>query len=156
MPDKSPFISSKLVYCARCPPCIHAAFQDTDLNPFLVLSSSDEHRDLAAFEFRNVEPYRIEVVHCRPHLVNGNHRHQQCTELLNILRGTLDMYLLCQCAGRHVFRRRMQRGDSVCLPPGTAHAFHAQSELEVMSIFIDGDPGMDWEPVELIYQRNPA
>ena len=113
--------------------------------------SSDERGDLAAFEFRQLHPYLIEVIHTRPQLVHGNHRHRRCSELLTVLSGALDMYLLCVCPGKHVFRKRMERGESVYLPPGTAHAFHTLSELALSSIFIDGDPRLDRERVELIY-----
>jgi mannose-6-phosphate isomerase-like protein (cupin superfamily) len=151
MPANLPFVSPNLMFCERCPPCIHAAFQDIDLNPLLVLCSSDERGDLAVFEFRHTHPYLIEVIHTRPQLVRGNHRHRRCSELLTVLSGALDMYLLCVCPGKHVFRKRMERGDSVYLPPGTAHAFHTLSELALSSIFIDGDPRLDRERVELIY-----
>lgn len=122
-----------------------------DLNPILVSCSSNERGSFAAFEFRDLPPSLIEVIHLRPHQVHANHRHRHCTELLNLVSGELDIYLLCNCSGRHLFRKQMQPGDSVCLPPGTAHAFDAQSALTVISIFIDGDPRMDCEPVELIY-----
>ena len=150
MPESQPFVIPNLIFCERCPPCIHAAFQTIDCNPLLVLCSSDERGDLTAFEFRHMHPYLIEVLHSRPRLVRGNHRHRRCTELLTVLSGALDMYLLCGCPGKHVFCRRMERGDSVYLPPGTAHAFHSLSELAVSSIFIDSDPRLDRERVDLI------
>jgi len=151
MPENRAFVSSDMLFCQQCPPCIHAAFQDIDCNPLLVMCSSDDHRSLAAFDFGNWQPYMMEAVHLRPHLIHGNLRHRRCTELLTVLSGALDMYLLCGCTRRHVFRRRMEASDSVHLPPGTGHAFHALSALAVISIFIDDDPRMDREPVRLIH-----
>lgn len=144
-------VSPNLLVCERCPPCIHAAFQEIELNPLLAACSSDERGEFAVFEFGDMRPCLIEVIHLRPHLIHGNHRHRRCTELLTVLSGALDMYLLCSCSTKHVFRKRMERGDSVHLPPGTAHAFQSLSELIVNSVFIDNDPRLDRERVELIH-----
>lgn len=151
MPDSLPLASPDLVVCERCPPCIHAAFQDADANSLLVRCNSDERGELAVFAFRDKKPCLIEVIHSRPNVIHGNHRHRRCSELLTVVSGEANMYLLCGCPARHLFQRRMKGSDSIYLPPGTAHAFHALSDLVVSSIFIDNDPRLDRERVDLIY-----
>lgn len=150
MPANLPFVRPDLTVCERCPPCVHAAFQEIDLNPVLVRSDSDERGDVAVFAFRNIQPYLIEVTHLRLHVLHGNHRHRRCSELLTVVQGTLDMYLLCSCGGKHLFCKRMKRSDSVYLPPGTAHALHTLSDVILNSIYTDNDPRLDRERVDLV------
>lgn len=150
MPDSLPLVSPDLKLCERCPPCIHAAFQDSEANPLLARCNSDEHGELAVFVFRDTAPCLIEIIHSRPHVIHGNHRHRRSTEMLTVVSGVANMYLLCGCSARHVFERRMKGSDSIYLPPGTAHAFHALSDLVVSSIFIGNDPRLDRERVDLI------
>lgn len=150
MPASLPLANPDLTFCERCPPCIHAAFQDIDDHPLLACCNSDQRGDLAVFAFRGMTPRLIDVIHSRPHVIHGNHRHPQCSELLTVVSGVANMYLLCGCPARHLFRRRMEGSDSIYLPPGTAHAFHALSDLVVTSIFFGNDPRLDRERVNLI------
>ena len=150
MSDSMPLVRPDLKCCERCPPCIHAAFQDADANPLLACCNSDEHGELAVFALRDMQPCLIEVIHSRADVIHGNHRHRRCSELLTVVSGVANMYLLCGCPARHVFERRMKGSDSIYLPPGTAHAFHALSDLVVSSIFIGNDPRLDHERVDLI------
>lgn len=147
----SPSVSPNLMLSARCPPCVHAAFQQGDDNPLLSLCNGDSHGEYLAFDFKTVRPLLVDVTHSRPSVVYGNHRHRCCNEMMTVLSGALDIYLLCACPGRHVFRKRMEAGASVHLPSGTAHAVHTLAETEIISVFTDGDPRLDRERIELIY-----
>lgn len=147
----SPLPSPGLMLSARCPPCIHAAFHDAHDNALLAVSASDARGAFFALDCAAVQPLLIEVIHSRPHVVRGNHRHWRCTETLTVLSGALDIYLLCSCPGRHLFCRRMESGASVDLPPGTAHAVYTLAETEIVSVFADDDPRLDRERVELIH-----
>ena len=145
-----PLLSAGLILSARCAPCIHAAFHDAHDNLLLAVSASDARGEFFALECAAVRPLLIEVIHSRPHVVRGNHRHRRCTETLTVLGGALDMYLLCSCPGKHVFCKRMESGACVDLPPGTAHAVYTLTETEIVSVFVDDDPRLDRERVELI------
>ena len=134
----------------RCAPCIHAAFQKTQDNPLIAIAAEDLRGELIAIDCAAVQPTLIEVIQTRPHVVRGNHRHRRCSEVLSVTSGMLDMYLLCDCPGQHLFCKRVERGASVHLPPGTAHAVHTLAETSLTSIFIDGDPRLDRERVEMI------
>ena len=147
----APFLSSNLILGARCAPCVHAAFSVADDNPWIAISASDASGESFALECADLRSLLIEVIHSRPHVVRGNHRHRRCTETLTVLSGALDIYLLCACPGKHLFCRRMESGASVHLPPGTAHAVYTLDETEIVSVFSDDDPRLDRERVELIY-----
>jgi hypothetical protein len=147
----TPIFSPNVILATLCAPCIHAAFSEVDNNPLIGISASDTRGEFFALGCADLRPQLIEVIHSRPHVVRGNHRHRRCTETLTLLSGALDMYLLCDCAGKHLFRRRMESGASVLLPPDTAHAVHTLAETEIVSVFSDGDPRLDRERVELIY-----
>lgn len=143
-------INPTLVRDVRCALCIHAAFQKTEDNPLIAIAAADRRGELIAIDCAAVQPTLIEVIQTRPHVVRGNHRHRRCSEVLTVTSGMLDMYLLCDCPGKHLFCKRMERGASVHLPPGTAHAVHTLMETTITSIFIDGDPRLDRERVEMI------
>lgn len=147
----APFLSPNLILGARCAPCIHAAFSETDDNRLIAIAARDARGEFFALECADLRALLIEVIHSRPHVVRGNHRHWRCTETLTVLSGALDIYLLCACPGKHLFCRRMESGASVHLPPGTAHAVYTLDETEIVSVFSDDDPRLDRERVELIY-----
>jgi len=149
MPIK-PSISPNLTLGVRCAPCVHAAFSDAKENPSFTIAA-DARGEFLALDCGVMQAVLVEVMHSRPHVVRGNHRHQHCTEMLTVLSGALDIYLLCTCPGKHLFCKRMESGTTVHLPPGTAHAVHTLAETEIVSAFIDDDPRLDRERVELIY-----
>lgn len=144
-------VSPNLILATRCAPCIHAAFSEVADNPLIAICARDARGEFCALGCANLLPLLIEVIHSRPHVVRGNHRHRRCTETLTVLSGALDIYLLCDCPGKHLFCRRMESGVSVRLSPGTAHAVHTLAETEIVSVFSDDDPRLDRERVELIY-----
>jgi dTDP-4-dehydrorhamnose 3,5-epimerase-like enzyme len=150
MTARPPSLGPSLILSARCAPCIHAAFRQADDMLLPALCASDARGEFFALDCTLVQPLLIEVIHSRPHVVRGNHRHRRCSETLTVLNGVLDMYLLCDCPGRHLFCKRMESGASVHLPPGTAHAVHTLAETAITSVFVDGDPRLDRERVELI------
>ncbi len=143
-------INPALTLAPRCAPCIHAAFQYVYDNPLFAIAAADGRGELIAIDCAVVQPTLIEVIQTRPHVVRGNHRHRRCSEVLTVNHGLLDIYLLCDCPGKHLFSRRMESGASVHLPPGTAHAIYTVSETAITSVFTDGDPRVDRERVEMI------
>lgn len=130
--------------------CLHATFQEGVDNTLLAVSAVDIRGEFFALDSTSARPGFIEIIHSRPGVVRGNHRHLRCTETLTVLSGAIDLYLLCGCAGRHLFRRRMQAGASVQLSPGISHAIHTLAETEIVAIFADGDPRQDRERVAII------
>ena len=147
----APFLAPNLILGTRCAPCIHAAFSEADDNPLIAIAARDARGEFFALDCTAMQPLLVEVIHSRPHVVRGNHRHRCCSETLTVLSGALDMYLLCGCPGKHLFCKHMDSGASVHLPPGTAHAVHTLAETEIVSVFSDDDPRLDRERVELIY-----
>lgn len=131
-------------------PCLSATFQEAGDNALLAVSAVDIRGEFFALDSANAPPQFIEIIHSRPGVVRGNHLHRRCTETLTVLNGGIDLYLLCGCVGRHLFRRRMNAGASVQLPPGVGHAVHTLTETEIISIFTDGDPRQDRERIALI------
>lgn len=131
-------------------PCLHAAFQEAVDNTLLAVSAVDIRGEFFALDSANIRPRFIEIIHSRPGVVRGNHLHRRCTETLTVLSGAIDLYLLCDCVGRHLFRRRMNAGVSVQLSPGVGHAVYTLSETEIVSIFADGDPRQDRERIAII------
>ena len=152
MPERFPPlpINADLVLNVRCAPCIHAAFQQAQDNPLIALAAADARGELIAIDCAIAQPTLIEVIQTRPWVVRGNHRHRRCEEALTVTSGALDIYLLCDCPGKHLFCKRMERGASIHLPAGTAHAIHTLAETGTVSIFTDGDPRLDRERVEII------
>ena len=143
-------INPALALDVRCAPCIHAAFEDMQDSRLFAIAAVDERGELIAIDCAAVHPTLIEVIQTRPRVVRGNHRHRRCSEVLTVTHGALDIYLLCDCPGRHLFRKRMEAGASVHLPPGTAHAIQTLAETAITSIFMNGDPRLDRERVEMI------
>lgn len=143
-------INPELTQDMRCAPCIHAAFERVENNPLIAMAAADVRGELIAIDCAAVQPSLIEVIQTRAHVVRGNYRHRRCSEVLTVTSGMLDMYLLCDCPGKHLFCKRMESGASVHLPPGTAHAVYTLVETTITSIFINGDPRLDRERVEMI------
>jgi len=143
-------INPGLALSMRCAPCIQAAFQPAQDNPLIAIAATDARGELVAIDCAAVQPTLVEIFQTRPGVVRGNHRHWLCSEVLTVVSGVLDIYLLCDCQGKHLFCKRMESGASVHLPPGTAHAIHTLTETAIASVFIDGDPRLDRELVEII------
>ena len=145
-------INPALTHEVRCAPCVHAAFQSVYDNPLIAIAAVDGRGELLviAIDCAAVQPSLVEVIQTRPWVVRGNHRHRLCSEVLTVTSGMLDIYLLCDCPGKHMFCKRMESSATVHLPPGTAHAIHTLVETSITSIFTDGDPRMDRERVEMV------
>jgi hypothetical protein len=152
MPEGFPplSINPDLALSLRCAPCIHAAFQQAQDNPLIAIAATDARGELVAIDCAVVQPTLVEIIQTRPGVVRGNHRHWLCSEVLTVVSGLLDIYLLCDCPGKHLFCKRMESGTSVHLPPGTAHAIHTLAETTIASVFIDGDPRLDRERIEMV------
>jgi len=152
MPEGFPplSINPDLALGMRCAPCIHAAFQPAQDNPLLAIAAVDARGEVVAIDIAAIQPTLVEIVQTRPRVVRGNHRHWLCSEILTVISGVLDIYLLCDCPGKHLFCKRMESGTSVHLPPGTAHAVYTLAETTIAAIFMDGDPRLDREWVEMI------
>lgn len=144
------YINPDLLPGTHCAPCIHADFQQAHDNPLIAIAASDERGEVIAFDCAVVKPSLVEVIQTRPRVVRGNHLHRRCSEVLTVTSGVLDLYLLCDCPGKHLFCKRMESGDSVHLPPGTAHAVYTLAETTIASVFINGDPRLDRDRVEMI------
>jgi mannose-6-phosphate isomerase-like protein (cupin superfamily) len=134
----------------QCPACLPATFREAGDNPLLVASASDDRGEFFALDTAASPPGFVEIIHSRPRAVRGNHLHRRCAETLTVLSGAIDLYLLCACPGRHLYRRRMERGASVLIPPGAGHAVHALLETELIAVFTGADPRQDRERIVLI------
>jgi dTDP-4-dehydrorhamnose 3,5-epimerase-like enzyme len=147
-----PKLSPDLAPAHERPPCLQAAFREAGDNPLLAVSAVDARGEFFALDTAASPPGFVEVIHSRPQVVRGNHLHRRCTETLTVVSGAIELYLLCGCPGRHVFKRRMDGGASVRIPPGTGHAIHTLTETEIIAVFVDADPREDRERIELICQ----
>lgn len=147
---KHPQPSPGLAPVPQCPSCLHARFMAAGDNPMLTASAADERGEFFALDTGASPPGFIEIIHSRPGAVRGNHLHRRCTEALTVLSGAIDLYLLCACPGRHLYRQRMEHGASVLIPPGVGHAVHALDETELIAVIADADPRQDRERIVLI------
>jgi hypothetical protein len=75
----TPFLSPNVILATRCAPCIQAAFSEVDDNRFIGVSANDTRGEFFALACADLRPLLIEVIHSRPHVVRGNHRHRRCT-----------------------------------------------------------------------------
>lgn len=128
------------------PDCITAVFTEGNSS---FQSASDARGDAFVFDRAEHPATLIEVIHTKPKQVRGNHIHRKCKESFNVLRGSLEFYLLCDCLDRHVFCRIMQPGDSVLVPEGIAHAMYSLEKTEFVAIF-SNDPRDDRERVPIL------
>lgn len=149
MEDSKPVQSGGLVP-GQQQPCIRATFHAAGSGSPLAIAASDERGQFHALDYAGAPPQFVEIIRTHPGAVRGNHLHRRCIETLCMLSGAIDLYLLCDCPGRHLFRKRLAAGDSVRIFPGTAHAVHALSENDIVSAFSEGDPRQDRERVVLI------
>lgn len=132
------------------PTCIHAIFYSPGNNPFFPISATDERGTFFGLEYTDTRPFLVEILHSKPGVIRGNHIHLHCTEIFTVLSGRLDMYLLCPCPEKHLYKRSMLPGATVKIPSGIAHAIHVQTRNESTAIFHDNDPRQDRDHVELL------
>lgn len=145
-----PAITGSLTLVDAQTACIKATFYEAASNPFFPISASDERGTFYGLDYANVRPHLVEIIHSRANVVRGNHVHEHCSETLSVLSGDLELYLLCNCPGKHLFRKSMGAGTSVLISPGIAHAIFTLTENEITAVFGDGDPRNDRERVALI------
>lgn len=126
------------------PPCVRATFIRNNFT-----DSEDDRGKAFLFERLNEPAVFIEVIHTLSGKIRGNHVHQNCDETLNVACGKLALYLLCNCADKHVFKRIMRRGDSVITHKGVLHALQALEETEIVVLF-DKDPREDRDRVQIL------
>lgn len=143
-------ITENSTLVARQTPCIEAIFHDPSSNPLFPISATDDRGKFYGLDYATIRPHLVEIIHSKPHVVRGNHIHEHCTEIFTVLSGQIEMYLLCRCPKRHLFKNLMHAGMSVRIPPGIAHAIHTLTDNESTAVFGDGDPRNDRERVELI------
>jgi dTDP-4-dehydrorhamnose 3,5-epimerase-like enzyme len=132
------------------PLCIQAVFYEQGNNPFLPLHATDDRGTFFGLEYTDTRPFLVEIIHSNPDALRGNHIHRHCTEIFTVLTGNLDMYLLCGCPKKHLYKKTMRDGSTVSIPPGIAHAVYVQTKNESIAIFYDNDPRYDRERMELI------
>jgi mannose-6-phosphate isomerase-like protein (cupin superfamily) len=132
------------------PPCLSATFHRPGDNPFFAAGAVDDRGTLYGLDFAVIRPHLVEVIHCEPRVVRGNHVHRYCAETFTVLSGEVTMYLLCTCPDKHLFAERMMAGTTVQIPPGAAHAIYAGTRSECVAVFGDGDPRIDRDRVILL------
>lgn len=135
---------------STAPNCLRADFYQPGANPYFSVAAADDRGAFYGLEYAAARPFLVEILHTNAGAVRGNHVHRHCTEIFTVLSGDLDMYLLCDCPEKHLYKKRMNAGTTVAIHPGTAHAIHARTPNESVATFGDNDPRDDRERVELI------
>lgn len=149
MPD-APTISKNLTLTETLTDCIKVTFYAKGSNPLLPISAADDRGMFYGLDFANIRPYLAEIIHSNRGVIRGNHIHMHCTEALSVLSGEVDIYLLCNCTKKHLFKKRMSEGMTASIGHGIAHAMYTITENESTAVFSDGDPRDDRERVMLI------
>jgi len=124
--------------------CVSATFTRNSFT-----DTEDDRGQAFLFERFNNPATFIEVIHTLPGKIRGNHVHQNCDETLNVVKGEMTLYLLCNCPKKHVFKQTMKSGDTVVTPKGLAHALQAIKETEIVVLF-DQDPRADRDRVQIL------
>ena len=137
-------LESDLIFTDVQLPCIQAKFIKDGFT-----NAEDDRGQAFLFERFNKPAIFIEVIHTLSDKIRGNHVHQNCDETLNVVSGKLVLYLLCSCTDKHVFKRIMEKSDTVFIPKGVPHALQALEETEIVVLF-DKDPREDRDRVQIL------
>ena len=131
---------------ASQPDCIKAVFTDSQEKSFIL--AEDERGKVFLFERFQSPAVFIEVIHTGADKIRGNHVHETCDEVLHVVSGEIELYLLCEHA-KHVFKHVMRKGDAVVTPKGVPHALRSIEESECVVLF-DKDPRNDRARVPIL------
>jgi uncharacterized RmlC-like cupin family protein len=129
------------------PSCVEATFSSADKGSFVAAQS--ERGRASIFDRAQSPAVFIEVIHTLPNVVGGNHVHKNCNETLNVVSGLLELYLLCNCPKKHVFKKTMGNGETVYTPKGVPHALYTLEETETV-VFFDNDASHDRDRVAIL------
>ena len=104
----------------------------------IVSSQDPSSADLYSFEFGDV-PFIVKraywIQNFVPSSMRGNHAHRILTQMMVLLKGTLDIELN---SGEEVTRKSLQYpGDSVLIPSATWRRFSSQDPNTVILVLAD-------------------
>jgi quercetin dioxygenase-like cupin family protein len=126
------------------PACVQIEFIKNNFS-----DTEDDRGRALLFEQVNKPATFIEVINTLSGKIRGNHVHQECDEVINVVSGKLDLYLLCDCVDRHVFKHAIAKGDTAIIPKGTPHALQALEETDIVVSF-EKDPRKDRDRVQIL------
>jgi dTDP-4-dehydrorhamnose 3,5-epimerase-like enzyme len=149
MPSR-PTVNEDMVPIEAQLDCIKAIFYQAGENPLFPINVADDRGTFYGFDYTEFKPQLVEIIHSKQGVIRGNHVHMRCTEVFSVLTGEIDMYLLCDCPKKHLFKKRLTAGMTARINPGIAHAIYTITHNESTAIFGDGDPRDDRDRVMLI------